>query len=151
MLDKKDMSRQERINRGLNHIRQYYTLSTTLPIIKKINPDFLIRIRDDAILKKPINTIINLSENKDLMYPKKSIISSLQKMHGGINDKFAIVSKEAIEIYLTKPLEVYNSFNNNILGKNRIRNCEQFIKKVYIKYGLSLYFLNIEIKILKQF
>ena len=150
MLDKKGMSRRERINRGLNHVRQYYTLFNSWPIIKKINPDFLIRIRDDAFFKKPINTIINLSKNNNLMFPKKSIITSIYNMHRGINDKFAIVSKEAIKIYLTKPFIVYYNFNN-ILGKNRISNCEQFIKKVYIKFGISLHFSNIEIKILKQY
>ena len=43
-----------RNNRGNNHVRQYYTLSNSWPIIKKINPDILVRIRDDATLSKPL-------------------------------------------------------------------------------------------------
>ena len=67
-------------------------------------------------------------------------------MYQGINDKFAIVSKDAIETYLTKPLEVYKNYHYNY--RTRIKNPEQFLKHVYTYYGVTLLTYNININIM---
>ena len=125
MLDKKQFGRKFTIHRANNHIRQYYTLHNSWSIIKKLNPDILIRIRDDATLTSPLK-LIELS--KVTSHPIKCI-TPIKNSHGGINDRFAIVSKNAIETYLKKPLEVYNSINN---FKYHINNPEQFINMFMI-------------------
>ena len=143
MYDKQNLGKQYTIHRSHNHIRQYYTLYDSWSIIKKINPDFLIRIRDDATL----STVLKLSHlTKECRYNKKCIITPNENMYQGINDKFAIVSKDAIETYLTKPLEVYKNYHYNY--RTRIKNPEQFLKHVYTYYGVTLLTYNININIM---
>ena len=143
MYDKRKNSKEYKINRAYNHIRQYYTLYDSWETIKKINPDILIRIRDDAILCKPLKL-------EDLEIPENSILTPKKKSFKGINDKFAIVSRKAIDTYLKKPYEVYCSYENNCLGKKRINNPEQFLKRVYNKYGISLLTFEIDINISRK-
>ena len=144
--DKKSRSKKFRKHRAENHVKQYYTLSNSWSIIKKLNPDILIRIRDDAYL----STSLKLTELPVVTsHPIKCIITSNKQQWGGINDKFAIVSKEAIETYLIKPLEEYNSYKKKNF-KKIITNSETFYKHVYTNNGLSLLFSNINIKIIGQ-
>ena len=119
-----------------------YILSNSWSIIKKLNPDILIRIRDDAYLSTPLKL------TKLLLAPIKCIITPRKQQFGGINDKFAIVYKKAIEPYLIKPLEEYNSYKKDF--KKRIFNPETFYEYVYTNNGLSLLFSNINIKIFGQ-
>ena len=142
------------IARAYNHIRQYYTLSSSWPIVKKFKPDLLIRIRDDAKLLDSIdlNKILQLA-NKDLIssskYPTKSIITSCHERWGGINDQYAIILKEAIEPYLNEPFKIYNSYKTNYLG-GMFSNPEQFIGRVYLKNKIYLYFHDIKLLIVGQ-
>ena len=55
MLDKKGRGEDFKKNRSKNHARQYYTLYKSWPIVKKLNPDILIRIREDALVQKPLD------------------------------------------------------------------------------------------------
>lgn len=144
--DKQCKGESFRKQRAENHVRQYYTLYNSCSVINKINPDILIRIREDAILSTPLK----LTElTKIISHPStKCIITPKENSWGGINDKFAIVSKEAIEIYLTKPFEVYKSYNKNF--NTKIRNPEQFYKNIYTNNGLSLLISDIKINIIGQ-
>jgi len=145
MYDKKWRGKKYTKQRAQNHVRQYYTLSNSWSIIKKLNPDILIRIRDDACL----STSLKLTKLHEVTsHPIKCIITPHKNRWGGINDKFAIVSKEAIETYLNKPLEEYNSYK--ILIEKKIKNPEQFYQYVYANNGLSLLFSDININILGQ-
>jgi len=145
MYDKQHFGKQFTIHRSHNHIKQYYTLYNSWSIVKNFNPDLLIRIRDDATL----STLLKLSDlPKMASYYKKCIITPNKNMYMGINDRFAIVSKEAIETYLTKPLEVYKNYHYNYT--KRIKNPEQFLKNVYANHGITLFTSNINIKILGQ-
>lgn len=147
MYDNKELGKEFINQRAKNHVRQYYTLYNSWPIIKKLNPNILIRIRDDATLSSSLflqNTILKLNE----LSPIKCIITPHLNTWGGINDKFAIVSKDAIETYLNKPFEVYNSNTNDF--KETIENPEQFFKYVYSNNGLSLLISNIDVNILGQ-
>jgi len=144
MYDKKPLGKKFTKCRALNHVRQYYTFSKSWSKIKEINPDILIRIRDDACLSRSLN----LTDFAKVINPcKKCIISSDKKTHGGINDKFAIVSNKAIKTYLKKPLFEYNRYNKDTFNK-RIKNPEQFYKYVYGKNGISLLSFDININIL---
>ena len=145
MYDKKWRGKKYTKQRAQNHVRQYYTLSNSWSIIKKLNPDILIRIRDDACL----STSLKLTKLHEVTsHPIKCIITPHKNRWGGINYKFAIVSKEAIETYLNKPLEEYNSYK--ILIEKKIKNPEQFYQYVYANNGLSLLFSDININILGQ-
>lgn len=145
MYDKEDLGEIFRKHRAENHVRQYYTLSNSWSIIKELNPDILIRIRDDATLSKSLD----LTELSTLSFRlRKCIITPSENSWGGINDKFAIVSKEAIETYLNKPLQVYHTYKNEF--NQRISNPEQFLKNVYATNGVSLQVSNINIKIIGQ-
>lgn len=143
MLDKKNRGKEFIKKRAMNHVRQYYTLYNSWSIVKKINPDILIRIRDDATLSTPLT----LTEFNKSIYSKKCIITPIEENWGGINDKLAIVFKDAIESYLNKPLELYNSTKN---FKKIINNPEQFLKYVYSISKLSLYTFDIKVNILGQ-
>lgn len=143
MYDKKQFGQSFRVQRAENHIRQYYTSSTNWEIVKKFDPDILIKIRDDAILSSPID----MDKVKESMNSDKTIVTPCKNSWGGINDKFAIVSKQAIETYLKKPFEVYNSYKTND-SKKPLRNPEQFLSFVYKKYGISLLVTNIDMKIM---
>ena len=55
MYDSQAKSKEFNYNRGKNHARQFYTLRQSWPIIEELNPDILIRIRDDAMLSAPLN------------------------------------------------------------------------------------------------
>ena len=120
-----------------------YTLRDSFNIIKIINPDILIRIREDAILKLPL-------ELKKIPIKKNSITTPNEFRHGGINDKLAIVSKEAIAIYLNKPFKIYNTSVRQYLGKESIKNPEQFISKVYDYYKLTFLFINVNMAVAFQ-
>ena len=141
MYDKKRFGIKFAQQRAHNHTKQYYTLMNSWDIIKKLNPDILIRIRDDALLSKSldISSVLNDFEKK--------VMTSSQERHGGINDKLAIVSKQAIKSYLTKPFEVYNSYDENTL-QGKFVNPEQFLSKVYRAYELKLVISDIKIGIL---
>ena len=145
MYDKQNMGEEYIKNRALNHVKQYYTLANSWPIIKKIKPIILIRIRDDAILSKPLELSKSIEVISNL---KKFIITPDKNKFKGINDKFAIVSNKAIAIYLKKPFKIYNCYENNF--KNIIKNPEQFYKYVYMIYNLSIYTSNIKVKIVGQ-
>lgn len=150
-LDKENIGLLFRQQRSKNHARQFYTFSNSWSIIKELNPDILIRLREDVYLP----TSFKLSEFYKLLHmisththSKKYIYTPFKNSWGGINDKLAIVSKQAIPVYLTKPFEVYKSYNNNY--NKRLMNPEQFLKAVYINNGVSLLTSNIEIKVLGQ-
>ena len=154
MYDKQCNGKEFTISRAKNHIRQYYTLSNSWSIVEKFNPDLLIRIRDDATLLDLIdlNKILQLSTTNLISsskYSKKSIITSRYESWGGINDKFAIVLKEAIKPYLEEPLKIYNSYKRNVLT-GKFSNPEQFIKKVYLKSDILLHTTDIIISIIGQ-
>jgi len=152
MYDKRDLGNEFLKQRAHNHVRQYYTLYNSWTIIKKLDPDILIRIRDDALLSTPLKlTDLSIIETSSLSNNKliPRIITPCKNSWGGINDKFAIVSKEAIETYLNKPFEVYNSYKKNDY-KEIITNPEQFLKKVYSNNGISLLVSDIEINIVGQ-
>lgn len=139
MYDKIDRGEEFKINRANNHIRQYYTLFDSLSIIKNLDPYILIRARDDLMLTK------ELSCNK--IFLKKYIITPKENNWGGINDKFAIVPKDALETYLTKPFQIYQTYNDN---SRIIHNPEQFLKYVYSKHEIKLITCNINLKIMNQ-
>lgn len=145
MYDKRGMGKKFRDVRATNHVKQYYTLAESWPMIKKIKPRILIRIRDDAILSERIKlsefTLLNSNSKKCVITPRKN-------SWGGINDKFAIVSKKAIRTYLKKPYKVYKSYNNEY--KQRLSNPEIFYKNVYINNDLLLFVSNIKINIKGQ-
>ena len=145
MYDKQHLGQQYTIQRSHNHIKQYYTLYNSWSLIKKLNPDLLIRIRDDATL----STLLKLSDlPKECRNCKKCIITPKENAWKGINDKFAIVSKDAIETYLTKPLEVYKKYDYNYT--KRIKNPEHFLQHVYTNYGVTLFTSNINLIIIGQ-
>ena len=145
MYDKGSMGEAFRQNRAENHVRQYYTLSNSWSIIKELNPDILIRIRDDATLSSPLNIteLLKLTSRST-----KWMITASEKSYTGINDKFAIVSKDAIDIYLNKPLQVYKTYNND--ANRRISNPEQFLGHVYNTNGLCMLVSDINIRIIGQ-
>ena len=143
MYNKQKFTKELTLNRGYNHIRQYYTLRDSFNIIKIINPDILIRIREDAVLKLPL-------ELKKIPIKKNSITTPNEFRHGGINDKLAIVSKEAIDIYLNKPFKIFNTSVRQYLGKERIKNPEQFISKVYDYYKLTFLFIDVNMTVAFQ-
>jgi hypothetical protein len=152
MYDKQSLGNKFTEQRAKNHVRQYYTLYNSWTIIKKLDPDILIRIRDDALLSTPLQltelSIVDTSPvSNNKLIPR--IITPCKNSWGGINDKFAIVSKEAIETYLNKPFEVYNSYKKNDY-KEIIKNPEQFLKNVYSNNGISLLVSDIEINIVGQ-
>ena len=144
MLDKKNLGENFKINRANNHVRQYYTLSDSWSIVKSLNPDILIKIRDDAAVYEPL-TLTKFHQLTSRS--KKCILTPSDNHWGGINDKFAIVSKEAIEPFLTKPLEIYNSHQN---FKKNIDNPEKFLQYVYSWNKLLMGTFNIKIKIVGQ-
>lgn len=122
--------------------------------IKDLNPDILIRIRDDAKLTRSLNLNylflkykFNSSSRDNIT---KIIITPTENRWGGINDKFAIVSKSAIEEYLIKPFEIYNSYKKDDLGKGIFNNPEKFLSRVYSNTGISLFYDNIKIRIVGQ-
>ena len=137
--------------RSKNHVRQFYTLSNSWSIIKELNPDILIRLREDVYLP----TSFKLSKYYKVLrtissrtHSKKLICTPDDNSWGGINDRLAFVSKKAIPVYLTKPFEVYKSYNNNY--NRKFNNPEQFLKAVYINNGVSLLTSNIYLKVLGQ-
>lgn len=146
MYDNQEKGEKYIKNRALNHVKQYYTLANSWPIIKKIKPHILIRIRDDAILIKPLKLSELIQVNS---YSKKYIITPIKNKWRGINDKFAIVSRKAIAIYLKKPFKMYYSNEINF-KKKKIKNPEKFLKCVYINNNLLIKYSNIIIKILGQ-
>ena len=142
MYDKSYLGLEYKTKRAKNHVRQYYTLFRSWPIIKRFNPDLLIRIRDDAMLKHPIKlpNLIKYQNKKNFM------ITPIENSWGGINDKFAIISKSAIEAYLTKPFQVYMEKKKYEI---KIKNPEQFIKYVYSK-DIDLFISKFKINIFGQ-
>lgn len=142
MYDKKNLGQEFIFNRAINHIRQYYTFYKSWPIIRKLNPDILIRVRDDAMVMKALNlsNIINIT-----WFSTKYISTPKENSWGGINDKFAIVSKSAIQDYLEKPFLTYNNFD--IEYNKRIMNPEQFYKVVYTHNDIILQKNSIKLKI----
>lgn len=149
MYDKKIAGKEFLLKRANNHARQYYTLWCSYEKIKNLNPDILIRIRDDAILSKPLILDQIFSEKKILSNINQinGIITPLENRHGGINDKFAIVFKKSIQAYLKKPFETYNVFNSSN-NSSKFENPEQFLKMVYIENNFFLATSNINLKIL---
>jgi len=147
MYDKQNMGFKFEQKRAKNHVRQYYTLSQSMSTVNKLEPDILIRIRDDAMIKQTLDwmSLLKFIEMSD-----KNIITHACNSWRGINDKFAIVSKNAISTYLRTPLEVYNTYKKGDLGPGRFTNPEQFLSKVYVKEGLSLLVYNFQLKIKNQ-
>ena len=143
MLDKSYLGKEYIKKRGKNHARQFYTLYNSWPIIKRFDPDLLIRIRDDGILKEPLK-LPNLIQNKKY---KKMIITPRENSWAGMNDKFAIVTKDAIEAYLTEPFQVYNEKKK---FEKWIKNPEQFLKYVYDQHMKLFVDSNIRINIFGQ-
>lgn len=143
MYDSQAKSKEFNYNRGKNHARQFYTLRQSWPIIEELNPDILIRIRDDAMLSAPLN--ITEYAFHDLSCLNKCIVTATDNTWGGINDKFAIVSKKAIETYLCQPFKIYNSNKNDY--DRSIHNPETFLKYVYSNSGITLLVTNITIRI----
>jgi hypothetical protein len=149
------VSMYDKVNRGLkfeqkraiNHVRQYYTLSQSLSTVKNLEPDVLIRIRDDAMIKQTFDWVSFL---KFIEMSDKNIITHACNTWGGINDKFAIVYKNAISTYLSTPLEVYNTYKKGDLGPGKFINPEQFLSKVYLKESLSLLVYNFQLEIQNQ-
>lgn len=147
MYDKRSRGHKFKLNRAKNHIRQYYTLTDSYETIKKLDPDILIRIRDDAQLTRSLD-LSKLTGSNDIDNSKKIILTPSKNNHGGINDKFAIVSKAAIDTYLNNPFKFYNSYKNG--SKSKFKNPEEFLSKVYSKNGISLLTSNIPIDIIGQ-
>lgn len=147
MYDKSYMGFKFEQKRAKNFVRQYYTLSQSMSTVNKLEPDILIRIRDDAMIKQTLDwmSLLKFIEMSD-----KNIITHACNSWGGINDKFAIVSKNAISTYLSTPLEVYNTYKKGDLGPGRFINPEQFLSKMYVKEGLSLLVYNFQLKIKNQ-
>jgi hypothetical protein len=110
--------------------------------IKELNPDILIRIRDDAKLTKTLNLnyLFLKYKFKSSSWDNitKKIITPTENRWGGINDKFAIVSKSAIEEYLIKPFKIYNSYKKGDLGKGIFGNPEQFLSRVYSNIKIKI-------------
>ena len=147
MYDKQFRGPKFTLQRAHNHIRQYYTLTDSYETIKKLDPDILIRIRDDAQLTQSLD-LSKLTGSNDIVNTKKIILTPSKNNWGGINDKLAIVSKAAIGTYLNKPFKIYNSYKNSF--KSKFKNPEQFLSKVYSKNGVSLLTSNIPINIIGQ-
>ena len=144
MYDKRKFGETYLKNRARNHVRQYYCSSNSWEFIEKLDPDILIKIRDDIILYSPLkmDDIHKLLSNANA----KSIVTPWKRAWGGINDKCAIVSKDAIETFLKKPFEVYNHYKK--IDSKRLRNPEQFLSFVYEKNGIQMLTTNIDIKIM---
>ena len=120
-------------NRAKNHVRQYFTLFESYDLVKNHDGDILIRVRDDLIFKETKNLLLLL---KYIETSTKTIITTTKETWGGINDKCAIISKDAIETYLTEPFKTYNLYQKNITFKTLPRNPEQFYNLVYIQKKL---------------
>ena len=171
MLDKQHFGKRFIANRARNHVRQYFTLAQSKSIVQQLNPDILIRIRDDAAFTSQPNWSSILS----LIAPSSdTIITNKREQYGGINDHMAIVSKSAIDAYLCLPLESYYLYKHSKASHSRPRpaiqepaiqdqgqpfktkashsrlhNPEQFLMYVYKKHNINLDYANLKICITK--
>lgn len=146
MYDKQHLGPSFALQRAHNHVRQYYTLSSNWEFVRNLDPDVLIKIRDDAMLSSPLH-LHNILQKMNSSNNSKTILTPSKFSWGGINDKFAVVSKLAIESFLTKPFHTYNSFSfNNTNAK--FKNPEEFLMHVYRSHGISLVHTDINIHIL---
>jgi hypothetical protein len=153
LMDKTYMSESWQRARVENHARQFETLTKCydalrLNVEKRYHAnissdstsfptkyyDFSIRLREDVSLQEPLG----INELLPLLYPgaalEETVVGTDCRTHGGINDRMALVSREAMQNYYEGPWEFFSQLDFDLNGtssKHNVHNPESFLYYVY--------------------
>jgi hypothetical protein len=109
--DKKSQTAHKRLLRAKSHVRQWYNLQKCYDAMKeqefKLNRkyDVMVRLRDDNFIVGPMDPGVITKYTS--AFPNTIILSNCEKWGHSINDKGAIVSRKAAQVYFTAPLDTY--------------------------------------------
>ncbi len=151
LMDKVKMTESWQRARVQNHARQFETLTKCYDALlltteRRYNAnisfessptkyyDFSIRLREDVSLQEPLNVY----ELLPLLYPtntsEETVLGTDCRIHGGMNDRMALVSREAMQNYYEGPWKFFSQADSDLNStsfKHSVHNPESFLYYVY--------------------
>lgn len=151
LMDKVKMTESWQRARVQNHARQFETLTKCYDALlltteRRYNAnisfessptkyyDFSIRLREDVSLQEPLD----VDKLLPLLYPSstsgETVLGTDCRIHGGMNDRMALVSREAIKNYYEGPWKFFSQADpdlNSTSFKHSVHNPESFLYYVY--------------------
>jgi len=136
--DKSKQSAQKRLLRAKSHVRQWYyfrrcydaMLENEFILNRKY--DVMVRLRDDNFIAGPMDPGIMAKYTPK--FPNTIILSSCEQWRKhSINDKGAIVSREAARVYFTAPLDTYYIYPRKVfkMKTTQVMSPEIWLNHVY--------------------
>ncbi|CAB9503745.1 expressed unknown protein [Seminavis robusta] len=146
LLDKKNLGKAFQMVRTKNHARQFETLNECYDVMKRAEKEYhmtyqlVMRIRDDAAFLEPWDL------SQIMPVTKKTIMSSDCRCWAGMNDRFAVVSRDAAKPYFSLPFRRYEAISKpgNCTKSTPeyclqgVLNPETFLMQTYENHGLSV-------------
>ena len=119
--DKKIQTESKRLLRARSHVRQWYYFRKCYDAMKeqefklKRKYDVMVRLRDDNFIAAPMDPGVITKYTS--AFPNTIVLNNCEKWRlYSMNDKGAIVSREAAQVYFTAPLDTYYIYPNKVFG-----------------------------------